>query len=312
MNQQDNSTLISFVIPCYRSQGTIETVVNEIKETVATHPSFSYEIVLVNDSSPDDVWSVIKRLASEDSNIKGICLAKNFGQHCALMAGYAHATGDYVVSLDDDGQTPANETFKLVDELEKGYDVVYGYYEHAKQHLFRRLGSWTNKKMAETIIGQPKTLKTTSFFIMKKFIVEEIIKYPHPFAYISGLVFRATKKLGNVEVGHRLRLEGESGYTIAGLIRLWINGFTAFSVKPLRVATFIGFICAIVGLTAGGFVIYEKLMNPSVPLGYTSLLASMLFIGGMIMLLLGLIGEYVGRIYISINHSPQYVIREKV
>lgn len=331
MNSQDNNTLISFVIPCYRSQGTIETVVNEIKETIAQRNAivrseqcpegtdakdpartFSYEIVLVNDCSPDDVWNVIKRLASEDSNIKGICLAKNFGQHCALMAGYAQATGDYVVSLDDDGQTPASETFKLVDELEKGYDVVYGYYEHAKQHLFRRFGSWTNKKMAEAIIGQPKTLKTTSFFIMKKFIVEEIVKYPHPFAYISGLVFRATKNLGNVEVGHRLRLEGESGYTIAGLIRLWINGFTAFSVKPLRAATFIGFLCAIIGLIAGGFVVYEKLMNPAVPLGYTSLLASLLFIGGMIMLLLGLIGEYVGRIYISINHSPQYVIREKV
>lgn len=327
MNSQDNNTLISFVIPCYRSQGTIETVVNEIKETIKeknesldssaspqndSKRTFSYEIVLVNDSSPDDVWSVIKRLAAEDHNIKGIFLAKNFGQHCALMAGYAQATGDYVVSLDDDGQTPASEMFKLVDELEKGYDVVYGYYEHAKQHLFRRFGSWTNKKMAEAIIGQPKTLKTTSFFIMKKFIVEEIVKYPHPFAYISGLVFRATKNLGNVEVGHRLRLEGESGYTIAGLIRLWINGFTAFSVKPLRAATFIGFLCAIVGLIAGGFVVYEKLMNPAVPLGYTSLLASMLFIGGMIMLLLGLIGEYVGRIYISINHSPQYVIREKV
>ncbi|MCQ2102493.1 MAG: glycosyltransferase family 2 protein [Fibrobacter sp.] len=332
MNSQDNNTLISFVIPCYRSQGTIETVINEIRETInqknaTERPSeqssegtaakiparvFSYEIILVNDSSPDDVWSVIKRLAAEDHNIKGICLAKNFGQHCALMAGYAQATGDYVVSLDDDGQTPASETFKLVDELEKGYDVVYGYYEHAKQHLFRRFGSWTNKKMAEAIIGQPKTLKTTSFFIMKKFIVEEIVKYPHPFAYISGLVFRATKNLGNVEVGHRLRLEGESGYTIAGLIRLWINGFTAFSVKPLRAATFIGFLCAIIGLIAGGFVVYEKLMNPAVPLGYTSLLASLLFIGGMIMLLLGLIGEYVGRIYISINHSPQYVIREKV
>lgn len=332
MNSQDNNTLISFVIPCYRSQGTIETVINEIRETInqknaterhseqssegtaAKIPArvFSYEIILVNDSSPDDVWSVIKRLAAEDHNIKGICLAKNFGQHCALMAGYAQATGDYVVSLDDDGQTPASETFKLVDELEKGYDVVYGYYEHSKQHLFRQFGSWTNKKMAEAIIGQPKTLKTTSFFIMKKFIVEEIVKYPHPFAYISGLVFRATKNLGNVEVGHRLRLEGESGYTIAGLIRLWINGFTAFSVKPLRAATFIGFLCAIIGLIAGSFVVYEKLMNPAVPLGYTSLLASLLFIGGMIMLLLGLIGEYVGRIYISINHSPQYVIREKV
>ena len=216
---------LSFVIPCYRSENTIETVVQEIRDTIATRPDTDYEIVLVNDCSPDGVWQVIKGLAATDSRIKGICLAKNFGQHCALMAGYGQATGDYVISLDDDGQTPASETFKLVDKLEEGYDVVYGYYEHSAQHLFRRFGTWVNKKMAENIIGQPKTLRTTSFFIMRKFIVDEIVRYPHPFAYISGLVFRATKNLGNVEVQHRRRLEGESGYTIAGLIGLWINGF---------------------------------------------------------------------------------------
>ena len=263
---------LSFVIPCYRSENTIETVVQEIRDTVATRPGTDYEIVLVNDCSPDGVWQVIKRLAAEDSHIRGICLAKNFGQHCAL---------------------------------------VYGYYEHSAQHLFRRFGTWVNKKMAEAIIGQPKTLRTTSFFIMRKFIVDEIVRYPHPFAYISGLVFRATKNLGNVEVQHRRRIEGESGYTIAGLIGLWINGFTAFSVKPLRAATFIGVICALVGFVAGLYVVYQKFLNPEIPVGYTSMLATLLFVGGMIMLLLGLIGEYVGRIYISINQSPQYVVRER-
>ena len=310
---------LSFVIPCYRSENTIETVVQEIRETIASHNAehsakathFDYEIVLVNDCSPDGVWQVIKRLAADDTRIKGICLAKNFGQHGALMAGYAQATGDYVISLDDDGQTPASETFKLVNKLEEGYDVVYGYYEHSAQHLFRRFGSWVNKKMAEAIIGQPKTLRTTSFFIMRKFIVDEIVRYRHPFAYISGLVFRATKNLGNIAVEHRRRLEGESGYTIAGLIGLWINGFTAFSVKPLRAATFIGLLCAALGFASGLFIVYKKLMFPEVPIGYTSMLATMLFIGGMIMLLLGLIGEYVGRIYISINQSPQYVVRER-
>lgn len=302
---------LSFVIPCYRSENTIETVVQEICDTVATRSGIDYEIVLVNDCSPDGVWQVIKRLAANDNHIKGICLAKNFGQHCALMAGYGQATGDYVISLDDDGQTPASESFKLVDNLEEGFDVVYGYYEHSAQHLFRRFGTWVNKKMAEAIIGQPKTLRTTSFFIMRKFIVEEIVRYPHPFAYISGLVFRATKNLGNVEVQHRRRIEGESGYTIAGLIGLWINGFTAFSVKPLRAATFIGLLCALVGFVAGLYVVYQKFLNPEIPVGYTSILATLLFVGGMIMLLLGLIGEYVGRIYISINQSPQYVVRER-
>lgn len=302
---------LSFVIPCYRSENTIETVVQEIRETVAKRPDTDYEIVLVNDCSPDGVWQVIKKLAAADNKIKGICLAKNFGQHSALMAGYGQATGDYIISLDDDGQTPASESFKLVDKLEEGYDVVYGYYQHSAQHLFRRFGTWVNKKMAEAIIGQPKTLRTTSFFIMRKFIVDEIVRYPNPFAYISGLVFRATKNLGNVEVQHRRRLEGRSGYTLAGLIGLWINGFTAFSVKPLRAATFIGILCALVGFLAGLYVVYQKFLNPEIPVGYTSMLATLLFVGGMIMLLLGLIGEYVGRIYISINQSPQYVVRER-
>jgi Glycosyltransferases involved in cell wall biogenesis len=311
MNVEQVKIKLSFVIPCYRSENTIETVVQEIRETMATRSDTDYEIILVNDCSPDNVWQVIKGLAATDSRIKGICLAKNFGQHCALMAGYGQTSGDYIISLDDDGQTPATDTFKLVDKLEEGYDVVYGYYEHSAQHLFRRFGTWVNKKMAEAIIGQPKTLRTTSFFIMRKFVVDEIVRYPHPFAYISGLVFRATKNLGNVAVGHRRRLEGESGYTIAGLIGLWINGFTAFSVKPLRAATFIGLFCALVGFASGIFVIYKKLMFPEVPVGYTSMLATLLFIGGMIMLLLGLIGEYLGRIYISINQSPQYVVRER-
>ena len=122
---------LSFVIPCYRSENTIETVVQEIRETVATRPGTDYEIVLVNDCSPDGVWQVIKKLAVADNKIKGICLAKNFGQHSALMAGYGQATGDYIISLDDDGQTPASESFKLVDKLEEGYDVVYGYYQHS-------------------------------------------------------------------------------------------------------------------------------------------------------------------------------------
>lgn len=302
---------ISFVIPCYRSERTIETVVAEIRETVSARAQdFDYEVVLVNDCSPDNVWQVIQKLAAADPKIKGVCLAKNFGQHCALMAGYGQATGDYIVSLDDDGQTPASETFKLVDKLEEGFDVVYGYYQHAAQHLFRRLGSWVNKKMAENIIGQPRSLKTTSFFIMRDFIAKEIVNYKHPFAYISGLVFRATKNLGNVEVGHRRRLEGRSGYTLAGLIGLWTNGFTAFSVKPLRAATYIGLFCALLGFAAGIFVVYQKCTHPEVPVGYSSILASLMFIGGMIMLLLGLIGEYVGRIYICMNQSPQYVIRE--
>lgn len=303
---------LSFVIPCYRSEKTISAVVHEICTTVASRTDYDYEIILVNDCSPDQVWSVIQSLAQQNPKIKGLCLAKNFGQHSALMAGYAEATGDYVVSLDDDGQTPASETYRLVDKINEGYDVVFGHYEHSKQHLFRRFGTYVNKKMAEMIIGQPKTLYTTSFFIMRKFIVDEIVKYSHPFAYIGGLIFRATKNLANVDIEHRERIEGKSNYTLSGLIALWINGFTAFSVKPLRIATIIGFFCAFIGLIAGVYIVIRKIMLPDLLIGYTSMMAALLFIGGMIMLILGLIGEYIGRVYICINQSPQYVVRERV
>lgn len=303
---------LSFVIPCYRSENTIETVVQEIRNTIATRPGTDYEIILVNDCSPDNVWNVIKHLAAEDCHIKGICLAKNFGQHSALMAGYGQTTGDYVVSLDDDGQTPANECFKLVDKLEEGFDVVYACHVKSTQRVYRRFGSFINRKMAESLIGQPQNLRASSFFIARKFVIDQITQYQNSFPYIGGLIFRTTKKIGSVEIQHRKRILGESNYTLMSLLSLWINGFTAFSVKPLRLATYIGVLCAFLGLGSGIYIVIQKIMMPEMLMGYASIMSTMLFLGGIIMLILGLIGEYIGRIYICINQSPQYVIREKV
>lgn len=303
---------LSFVIPCYRSENTIGTVVQEIRDTIATRPGTDYEIILVNDYSPDNVWLVIKQLAAEDSHIKGICLAKNFGQHSALMAGYGQTTGDYVISLDDDGQTPANECFKLVDKLEDGFDVVYACHVKSTQRVYRRFGSFVNRKMAESLIGQPQNLRASSFFIARKFVIDQITQYQNSFPYIGGLIFRTTKKIGCVEIQHRKRILGESNYTLMTLLSLWINGFTAFSVKPLRLATYIGVLCAFLGLGSGIYIIIQKIMMPEMLMGYASIMSTTLFLGGMIMLILGLIGEYIGRIYICINQAPQYVIREKV
>ena len=303
---------LSFVIPCYRSEKTIGTVVQEIRDTIATRPGTDYEIVLVNDCSPDNVWQVIKQLAAEDCHIKGICLAKNFGQHSALMAGYGQTTGDYIVSLDDDGQTPANECFKLVDKLEEGFDVVYACHVKSTQRVFRRFGSFINRKMAESLIGQPQNLRASSFFIARKFVIDQITQYQNSFPYIGGLIFRTTKKIGSVEIQHRKRILGESNYTLMSLLSLWINGFTAFSVKPLRLATYIGVLCAFLGLGSGIYIVIQKIMMPEMLMGYASIMSTLLFLGGMIMLILGLIGEYIGRIYICINQSPQYVVCEKV
>lgn len=306
------SEKISFVIPCYGSEQTIGIVTGQIKDVMKEREEFDYEILLVNDCSPDNVWSVITKLCKEDSHIRAIRLAKNFGQHSALMAGYTFVTGDYVATLDDDGQTPAGEVFKLIDKVKEGYDVAYGYYPERKDNIFRKFGTLMNNKMLEMMIEKPKSVHLTSYFVAKRYIVDEIVKYKNPYPYIWGLVLRTTKNIVNVPINHEERKEGKSGYTLVKLLNLWMNGFTAFSVKPLRIATGVGAVTSAVGVLFIIFTIVKKLMQPDLVPGYSSLMAVLLFIGGMLMVMLGLIGEYVGRIYICINASPQFVIGEQI
>lgn len=303
---------LSFVIPCYGSETTIEIVVNEIRETLKQRPEYDYEIILVNDCSPDRVWPRIRALALADSHITGIDLAKNFGQHAALMAGYRHCTGDLIISLDDDGQTPACELFTLVDKMKEGWDVVYASYAHKMHSGFRNFGTWMNERMTESLIGKPKGLRVTSYFIMRRFIADEILRYENAYPYIEGLIFRATRNIANVPVTHHERMVGESGYTFSKLLALWFNGFTAFSVKPLRIATFCGSACACIGFLYGIYVVIRKLVDSSIEMGWSSIIASIFFLVGLILIMLGMIGEYIGRIYISINNAPQYTIRQVV
>ena len=301
--------LVSVVIPCYNSENTIGVVVDEIVETVTVHGGYDYEIILINDSSSDNVFKKISQISQKNCHVKGIDLSRNFGQHSAIMAGFNYATGDIVICLDDDGQTPANEMFSLIDKLDEN-DLVFAKYKNKKHNVFRNMGSFVNDKIAQWLIDKPKELKIMSYFACKRFVIDEVKRYKNSYPYISGLLLRTTNKVTNVEVNHRERIEGKSGYTLKKLCLLGINGFTAFSEKPLRIATFIGCITAIIGFIYGVFVIINKLCNPLAPMGYSSIMAVLLFIGGMIMLLLGIIGEYVGRSYISLNNAPQFVIRE--
>lgn len=301
---------MSFVIPCYRSEKTVLIVVDEIEQTMAKRSELEYEIILVNDGSPDNVWDVIADRAQEDEHIIGINLAKNFGQHSALMAGYNHCTGDFVVSLDDDGQTPANEVFSLLDELEKGYDVVYASYPEIHQSFFRKWGAVMAKKMSDYMFDIKDDRKGSSYFICRKFVIDEIIKYEHSYPYIAGLVLRTTRNIGVVSVQQRDRIMGTSGYNLKSLVSLWLNGFTAFSVKPLELGAYMGFGMAILGFLYAIYTIIRRLLNPTVVQGWSSLIAITLIIGGIIMVMLGLIGEYIGRIYICINNSPQFVVKE--
>lgn len=303
---------VSFVIPCYRSEKTLEHVVEEIRDKMKSLAEYSYEIILVNDCSPDGTLAVIRRLCEADDRIKGISFSRNFGQHSALMAGLRQSTGDYAVCLDDDGQTPANEVDKLLSKLEEGFDAVYAQYKHKHHSTFRNLGSKVNELMTRMMLDKPRELYVSSYFAVRRFVVGDMIRYENSYPYVIGLVLRATKNITNVTVQHRDREEGSSGYTLRKLLDLWFNGFTAFSVKPLRIATTVGVLSASVGFLYGIYTIIKRFVNPAVPMGFSALMAALVFFGGMIMIMLGLIGEYIGRIYISMNNSPQYVIRERM
>ena len=304
---------LSFVIPCYKSQETIGSVINDIREMINKETKYDYEIILVNDGSPDKVWDVIREYANQDDHILGINLARNFGQHSAVLAGYNYCTGDYVISLDDDGQTPAGEAVKLLNELEKGYDVVYAKYDEMHQSAFRRWGSDFARRMSDHVFGV-RGYYTGSFFVARKYVIDEMIRYKNCYPYLGGLVLRTTRNIGYVSVRHNDRLEGKSGYNFRKLVSLWFNGFTAFSVKPLEISTYIGFLFAFIGFVYTIVIIIRRLFIPEleaiIPYGWSSQTSIILVIGGLILVNMGLMGEYIGRIYICINNAPQFVIKE--
>lgn len=302
--------LLSFVVPCYRSAGTIAGVVAEISETVrARADEFDYEIVLVNDGSPDNVASVIEGLCESYPQIVFVNLSRNFGQHSAIMAGFAHTRGEIIISLDDDGQTPAGECFKLIDKVREGYDIVYAAYEKRKQNLFRNLGSRFNAACNHFFFGQPSDLQVNSYFACQRFVVDAALKYPNPFPFVTGLLFQSVSRYANVPVSHRARQEGQSGYTLKKLISLWANGVTAFSIKPLRFANYLGWLTALFGFLFALVTVIRKLVTPTIEAGWSSTIAVLLVLGGIIIALIGVVGEYIGRIYLSINRCPQYVVR---
>ena len=307
-------TKVSFVIPCYRSAQTLPGVVEELQTAMEAMQEYDYEVILVNDCSPDDTFEVIRRLSGENRRIRGINLARNFGQHSALMAGFRYGECDIVVCLDDDGQTPAREVGKLLAGIRQGADVVYAKYNQKHHSGFRNWGSRINERMTRVMLGKPKDLYLSSYFAARRFVIEEVKRYENAYPYVIGLVLRTTGNIVNVEVTHRERAAGESGYTLGKLLALWFNGFTAFSVKPLRIATISGALCAMAGFLYGIYTIVKKIFinPPGLVTGFSALMSVLVFIGGMLMLMLGLVGEYMGRMYISMNNSPQYVIREMV
>ncbi len=277
-----------------------------------TMPQYDYEVILVNDCSPDDTIGTIRSLVAADSHVLGVDLAKNFGQHAALMAGFHKCSGDIVVCLDDDGQTPADEVGKLLERIDAGYDVVYASYDTKRQAGWRNLGSWVNSKMTEIMLGKPPELVVNSYFAARRFVVDEMLRYEHCYPYVIGLVLRSTKHICNVPVHHRAREEGRSGYTLEQAAesldeRLYVVFRQAAAhCHLLRHAVCGG------GLFVSDLYHHRPLHQRGAPIGWASTTALLLLLGGMILVVLGIMGEYVGRIYMCANAAPQYVEREVI
>lgn len=301
---------LSIVIPVYNAEKTIYELVEELINTLSSN--YLLEIVLVNDNSKDRSEEICISLFKKYKKfVKFYSLSKNFGEHNAVMAGLTKTTGDYIVIMDDDFQNPVHEVDKLVTTIiNSDFDVVYTYYEKKRDPLFRNLGSWFNDKVANIMLKKPKNLYLSSFKVLNRFLVNEIIKYQSPFPYIDGLILQITDKIGTVKVEHHEGRKGRSGYTFKKLVALWMNMFTNFSILPLRVAVILGFLFASLGLGMGFYTIIEKFVNPDLPIGWPMLMVSVSVFAGVQLIALGMVGEYVGRIFLSINKKPQFIIKK--
>lgn len=304
-----SSCTLSIVIPVYRSAPILPKLVEAIAaEMQAEGLTGRFELILVNDCSPDNSWHVIRELAKANDFIKGITLRRNVGQHNAIMAGLHQVSGEYVVLMDDDLQHPPSAIADIVKALADGYDVCYTNYLNRQHAAWKKLGSWFNDRMATLLLGKPKGLYLSSFKGLRGEIVEEIIQYDGPYTYIDGLILDVTRSITTVDIEHQARFEGESNYTFGRLFSLWMKMATSFSVFPLRLATYAGFGLAALSLVMIFVVIGQKLLFPELPRGWASTIATILFIGGIQTLCIGLVGEYLGRTYLKLNRKRQFVI----
>lgn len=303
--------LISVIIPCYNSERTITEVVELTKTELEKFSKYDFEFILVNDCSVDNTLGKIKSLCKKYKFVKGIDLTKNFGQHNVLMTALNFAYGDIIIGMDDDLQTHPSQIVKLLNKLEEGYDLVYGKYPKKKESFFRILGSKFNDFTVRKLLRKPKGLTASSFWVARKLVRDEVIKCKNYNVHLQGLFLRTTKNICNVEIEHFDRTYGKSGYTLSKLIRLWASCIN-FSVIPLRLSLVIGFIFGGIGFVGALVIVIRKLLGMQVQLGWSSVMVALFIFFGIVLVVLGLIGEYIGRIFLCINNEPQFVVREKI
>ena len=297
------------MIPVYNGSATIGALVEHIEVTFA---GISFEIVLVNDGSEDESENVCAGLAEKfPHNVIFVDLSRNFGEHNAVLAGLSTARGRYVAVLDDDGQNPPEEVLRMTEELKrKNYDVVYGRYVEKQHSWFRNLGSWFNDRVATLVLHKPRDLYLSSFKVMSRFVVNQIIKYRGPYPYADGLIYRTTRRIGQIPVQHRASVRGPSRYTFRKLVGLWLNMFLNFSIKPLRISVYVGLAASALSIVALVADIIDKLwITPNVTVGIPTVLGSIVFFSGVQLMIIGVVGEYLGRLYLDHTGTPQYVVR---
>lgn len=300
---------ISIIIPVYRSEDCLDELAKKLTRALDDFGK-AYEIILVNDCSPDNSWKKILELCKIYKNIKGINLRRNFGQDCAIMAGLNHASGETIVIMDDDLQHDPDDIPSLVSELDKGYDVCYAHFTFKRQTWFKNLGSWFNGKVAEIVIKKPKEIYLSPFKAIKKAIINEIIKYNGPYPYIDGLIFRITRNITQVKIQHHERYSGKGNYNLIKSIKVWSRLATNFSVFPLRIATFLGFVTSTVGFILALIFIIDHFIGGKAPIGWASTIVTILFLGGIQLIAIGVIGEYIGRLFLHHSTEPQFIIRD--
>lgn len=300
---------LSVVIPVYNSSTTIHQLVARLIH-VLDRLQRDYQIILVDDGSNDNSWEALCKLHEQHPDQLVIMqLMRNFGQHNALMCGFRHSKGGYIVTIDDDLQNPPEEIPKLVQELERNdLDVVYGASETKKHSRWRNLGTASIRFFYRTIFRMPVT--TTSFRIINRKALESIFPYRLNYTYIDGLLAWSTQRIGTVQVDHQPRVKGDSGYSIGKLLVLAFNLFTNFSLLPLQLVSLTGMFTALLGLATGLYYFIQFLTSNIVIPGYASTIVAILVLGGVQLLALGIMGEYLGRVHMNINQKPQYVIRD--
>ncbi|MDH3628150.1 MAG: glycosyltransferase family 2 protein [Acidobacteriota bacterium] len=300
---------LSFVIPVFNGSKSIGGVVEQIH---AQYADLRFEVILVNDGSVDDSERVCAELSRRyPATVTFVHLARNFGEHSAVLAGLHHTRGEYVAVLDDDGQNPPEEVRSLYDAIRKhGQDVVYGRYRVKQHGLIRNLASRFNDRVANLMLRKPKDLYLSSFKVMNRFVVDQITRYEGSFPYIDGLILRTTTNLGQVDVDHRQREGSSSTYTLRKLTRLWLNMFLNFSIIPLRISSLLGLVTSGIGLVLLVAIVIDKLyFNADVTAGIPTVLVLVVFFSGVQLVILGTIGEYLGRLFLDHSKTPQFVIR---